>query len=229
MSNLLELKRKREQLQDKLDNLSKNISYVDHEIKNNDSYARNYDGPIGSEKEIRTIKEQIRSIDKEIEQAEFDEKKRQEERKSELEKNEIEKKKAKEQEKIELEKEKERQERLAKIEKNKQKKYFKQIKARYRKGPFLERLLNSLIVVRNGRPKWSKVKNYTSEELEFLVKLGAGNTLQQKEEYKGDFSSLKVKRESYWYDFASALGSKYRLKKSLEKEEELEKNQRGLY
>lgn len=80
---------------------------------------------------------------------------------------------------------------------------FKKVKRQYKKGSLPLRVLETL---RGRRPNWSKVKNYTQEELDYILKVSTGNTVDQK---KHDEKMVDVYREK---------GKHYRQIKKLEQE-----------
>ena len=105
--------------------------------------------------------------------------------------------------------------------------YFRAVKKRYRRGPFLEKVKKT-----GGKPDWDSIRNYTPEELEFLILLGNGKTIQQEQacikHYNIRIFDLpsdlyKDVMKSCWKDFAMALGDRKILKEGLEKEEELQR------
>ncbi len=93
---------------------------------------------------------------------------------------------------------------------------FKKVKAQYKKGSLPLRVLETL---RGRRPNWSKVKNYSQEELDYILKVSTGNTVNQKK-HDEDMVDIyrdkgkhyrqikKLEQERHWDTFVNKLKTK---------------------
>lgn len=103
-----------------------------------------------------------------------------------------------------------------------QKKRFEEIKKTYKKFSRNKDLIDKIT---NSRPKWKKLKNYSVEELDFLLKLSKGETKYQ--EYKNSKGTLEEQKKRYESDFRSAYNNKNSLERMMELNEKLEKTYGG--
>lgn len=97
------------------------------------------------------------------------------------------------------------------------KKRFEEIKKTYKK---FSRNKNLIDKITDSRPKWKKLKNYSVEELDFLLKISKGETTYQALNNKGTLEEQKKRRE---YDFRNAYNNKNSLERAMKSNEKLEK------
>lgn len=98
------------------------------------------------------------------------------------------------------------------------KKRFEEIKKTYKK---FSRNKNLIDKITDSRPKWKKLKNYSVEELDFLLKLSKGETKYQ--EFKNRKGTLEDLKKRYEYDFRNAYNNKNSLERAMKSNEKLEK------
>lgn len=118
--------------------------------------------------------------------------------------------------------EKEQQE----LEENMRKATFKRVKGAYNAQSIFNKFIN---LVNGKKPNWSNIKNYTQEELDFLIYLSHGNTEFQKirndrrrDSYEGTLSFKEIEKkvnELNKNDFYSALAEYDSLQNKMELEE----------
>lgn len=114
--------------------------------------------------------------------------------------------------------EKEFEELRNKIESKLRKKRFEEIKKTYKKFRRNKDLIDKIT---DSRPKWKKLKNYSVEELDFLLKLSKGETKYQ--EFKNRKGTLEEQKNRYEYDFRNAYNNKNSLERAMKSNEKLEK------
>ena len=98
------------------------------------------------------------------------------------------------------------------------KKRFEEIKKTYKK---FRRNKDLIEKITDCRPKWKKLKNYSVEELDFLLKLSKGETKYQ--EFKNRKGTLEYLKKLYESDFRNAYDDKNSLEHAMKLNEKLEK------
>lgn len=229
--NISDMEYKLNELRKQLYKLTEIVERENYQEKGLDVNFDTSVGTRGSKKEIDHIKSEIEKLESQIKEAKnaqerHEKEKSEREVSEEIEAEERKKKKEEAKENEEFEKE------MAKIQKSDQRKKFELVKKMYKRGPFFYRLFDKISPFRG--PKWSEIKKYTEEELDFLVQLANGDTLFQKEkeysvERHGIEKTDKDRKWSNWWAFMKALESRYQLKNKIEIDEEMERNSHGIF
>lgn len=93
---------------------------------------------------------------------------------------------------------------------------FEEIKKTYKKFRRDKALIDKIV---DSKPKWKNLKNYSVEELDFLLKLSKGETRYQGFNNKG---TLKEQKERQEREFRSAYNNKSSLEFKMKQNEKLE-------
>lgn len=118
---------------------------------------------------------------------------------------------------------KEQEERLRRIDASQKKKNFERIKKINKQHLKSKKLIDRLVA---SKPKWSKLKNYSNEELEFLIRLSKGETAYQRCFSSSTLSDEDLKKSAE-REFRSAFNNKHRLEQMMELDEAAQKQGYG--
>ena len=176
----------KEEIQNRIDELKNKLYELNATVEEKRSYdARGLDvygetvkTTVGNKQEIEQVKREIDRLEKQLKTAKTEreieeaERKRAQDRKDTNDFVERERKAREEQEKQQ-----------AKKDKEKHKRALKEVKKEYRKQNPVGRLIWRL---NKSAPNWKKIKQtFTTEELEYLLKVGRGNTEERQKAWEG--------------------------------------------